>query len=654
MANQEPFEDGFNLRAIIAALFIGFVILPGAIYLGLMTGGGLGSAAQWVTLILFIEVAKRSFVTLKRQEIYIIYLVCGILVAPGLVMGAASLVLQGGAFSEKIWQQYLVQSPFAKAYGLTEHIPHWIIPPAGSECLIKRTFFDKAWLFPIGLLIFHHILFRFNFFGLGYVLFRLTSDREKLSFPMAPVAAEGATALADASAKKESWRWRVFSIGAMIGAAYGAIYIIIPTLTGVVAAKPLMLIPIPWIDFTDRLGSFLPTAMLGIMTDLTFLFMGFLLPFWVVVGLFTGSIGAKVIISPILYRYTNIMHTWKPGMAVIPTNVSTQMDLWISVTIGVGLVVALVGIYKLIASGFRERKNRAAPQKLPEGRGDMPVWLALGIWAVSTTFYVVVCHRLVPDFPLWIFAFFGFILTPLLSYMSARMFGITGSASGIAFPMVREGSLILGSRMSNYSGAGVWFAPLPYFNHGLYTQRFKELELTRTKFTSWYKAEFAALGIMLLCSFIYWSVIWRMAPIPSTTYPFVNRMWPMSAIFSSLWATSTIKGGVSWMLDAIKVKYILGGLGGGFLLYSLISFLNWPIAFFYGIIGGISFLPHQAIPMFIGALLGRYYLSKKFGEKTWKSYAPILLAGYACGAGLLGMISAALALIAKVVTPLVF
>ncbi len=311
MANQEPFEDGFNLKAIAAALFIGFVILPGAIYLGLMTGGGLGSAAQWVTLILFIEIAKRSFVTLKRQEIYIIYLVCGILVAPGLVMGAASLVLQGGAFSEKIWQQYLVQSPFAKAYGLTEHIPDWIIPPAGSECLVKRTFFDKAWLLPIGLLIFHHILFRFNFFGLGYVLFRLTSDREKLSFPMAPVAAEGATALADASAKKESWRWRVFSIGAMIGAAYGAIYIIIPTLTGVVAAKPLMLIPIPWIDFTDRLGSFLPTAMLGIMTDLTFLFMGFLLPFWVVVGLFTGSIGAKVIVSPILYRYTNIMHTWK-------------------------------------------------------------------------------------------------------------------------------------------------------------------------------------------------------------------------------------------------------------------------------------------------------------------------------------------------------
>ena len=49
----------------------------------------------------------------------------------------------------------------------------------------------------------------------------MTSDVERLPFPMAPVQAAGATALAEAGSKEESWRWRVFSIGAMMGLIFG-------------------------------------------------------------------------------------------------------------------------------------------------------------------------------------------------------------------------------------------------------------------------------------------------------------------------------------------------------------------------------------------------------------------------------------------------
>ncbi|HPP11240.1 MAG TPA: hypothetical protein PKW42_00755, partial [bacterium] len=113
---QEPFVDGFNFKTILAALFIGFIMLPGSIYLALITGGGLGGAAQWVTVILLVEIAKRSFVQLKRQEVYIVYILAGSLVSAGLVLGAAGLTLQGGAFSDLIWKQYLVQSPYAKSF----------------------------------------------------------------------------------------------------------------------------------------------------------------------------------------------------------------------------------------------------------------------------------------------------------------------------------------------------------------------------------------------------------------------------------------------------------------------------------------------------------------------------------------------------------
>ena len=42
--------------------------MPGAIYLGLVTGMSMAGGAEWVTLILFIEMAKRTFVYLRTQE----------------------------------------------------------------------------------------------------------------------------------------------------------------------------------------------------------------------------------------------------------------------------------------------------------------------------------------------------------------------------------------------------------------------------------------------------------------------------------------------------------------------------------------------------------------------------------------------------------
>ena len=75
------------------------------------------------------------------------------------------------------------------------------------------------------MIVLGQILGRIDRFGLGYVLFRITSDVEKLPFPMAPVGALGVTALADSSAsgtgEAPGWRWRVFSIGGMIGLVFG-------------------------------------------------------------------------------------------------------------------------------------------------------------------------------------------------------------------------------------------------------------------------------------------------------------------------------------------------------------------------------------------------------------------------------------------------
>src|SRR5438105_2412977 len=73
------YEEGWTSRTFVGLLFVAFVMLPGALYLGLVSGGELQGASEWVTIVLFAEVARRSFMPLKRQEIYVLFYVASAL-----------------------------------------------------------------------------------------------------------------------------------------------------------------------------------------------------------------------------------------------------------------------------------------------------------------------------------------------------------------------------------------------------------------------------------------------------------------------------------------------------------------------------------------------------------------------------------------------
>ena len=649
---KEPFQSGLSLKTIAASFFVAVVMLPGTIYLGLMAGQSIGGAAQWVTMILFLEITKRSLVRMSKQEIYMIHNMVSATMSAGVVLGAATLTLPGGIFSSFIWNAYLIESPYAESFGLSKYIPTWAVPPAGSEALAARTFLHRDWLIPGVLLIVHMFLSKGSFFSLSYAIYRYLSDVEKLPFPMAPVAAQGAMALADSSEGKETWRWKFFSSGAIIGMVFAVVYIVIPTVTGTLMTKPFMLLPIPFYDATSQIGGILPTAMVGITFDLANLFVGFVLPIWVVIGMAAGSVLAGVVANPLIYKYTGIFTSWRPGMGAIPTHITTRMDFWIAFSAGMGAVVAFVGIGKMLRVLLKAESKRAL-RKPPPGRGDIPIWSALLIYIAITATYVWLVHLLVPDFPVWISCVFGFVLSPLFTFVSSLMFGITGVPTGISFPYLRELSIIY----SGYRGAGIWFAPLPLHNYGTAAQDYRELELTRTKFSSWLKVTFIALCVSTVFSFIFWHLIWRMGPIPSSMYPYVEKMWPMSATFKCLWATTTLKGGSTWMIEAItKPNFILAGAGTTAILYALLSAFKCPLSFFFGVVAGIDIFPHLVLPMLIGALLARFCLSKKLGgyEVFQRKYAPVLLAGFGCGMGLVGMFSIGMVLISKVVIPLIF
>jgi hypothetical protein len=180
------------------------------------------------------------------------------------------------------------------------------------------------------------------------------------------------------------------------------------------------------------------------------------------------------------------------------------------------------------------------------------------------------------------------------------------------------------------------------------------VELTGTKFTSIIKLELLMLLILPIASILYWGFLWHTSSIPSAQFPYAQKMWPISAVSFSIWTQINNKGGATWILHAIKAPVIFSGLGVGMILYLITMAFKLPVLFFYGFMGGASQFPHNTIPTFIGALLSRFYFAKRFGAERWSLYAPVLLAGFFCGIGLMGMAAIAVALIAKTINYLPF
>ena len=639
------FQEGFNWTTLMGTAFIATIMIPGAIYMGLLAGeANIGPAAQWVTVILFIEAARRAQQNLNRAEIFILFFMAGI---------AMSM-----PFTGLLWNQYYIQSEAAQANGIAELLPTWFAPPADSPTYSTRTFLHPHWLPVIGLVLFQSFFSQLKNMVLGYGLFRLTSDIERLPFPMAPVGAQGIMALAEDVGDREggetSWRWRVFSIGGAIGLAFGAIYLGMPTISEMLAGEPIVILEIPWTDFSEKTQYYLPAVATGLTWDLTPLLTGMVLPFFAVVGTFSGLI-VTFIANPVLYE-VGILQSWIPGDNTVQTVFKNNVDFYLSFQIGVSLAVAYFGIREVFKLIGRQRKASAEKgfmhhwnSTVPEGRGDIRPSLIFYCYIVVTFIYIGVCGYLIDWHPgvMIVLVFFGFIYTPLISYVTARLEGIAGQI--VEIPMIKEASFIL----SGYTGVAIWFLPVPVANFGQMTVLYRQAELTGTKFSSIWKAVLFLFPVIIVSGMLFASFIWGLAEVPSVSYPFAETMWELMALNRSIIYSSTL-GEYSIFEDALNFSYIGAGGFFGILLFMIMSGLGAPVFLTYGVVRGLGqSLPHIIIPEFIGALLGRYYFQKRLGLK-WRQYIPVVVAGYACGLGLITTVCVGFRFLSKAAISLPF
>ena len=649
MEVPSTFEDGFNWTSLLGAVFVALLMVPGAIYMGLLAGiDSIGSASQWVTVILFIEVAKRAQKNLKRAEIFVLFFMAG--------------SAMGLPFNGLLWNQFFIRSDAAIATGIAADLPIWFAPAVDSASYSLRTFFHLDWLPVIGMVIFGTFFGTLSSTILGYGLFRVASDVEKLPFPMAPIGAQGVMALAEDADEKDlqqsegKWRWRVFSIGGALGLAFGAVYLLLPTLTGALTGEPITVFPIPFSDFTPQTGNYLSAVATGISWDFGNIIFGMVLPFFAMVGAFVGLLSTFVL-NPVLYN-VGILKSWTPGENTISTLYLNNIDFYFSFQIGIAIAIAVGGLWQVFKSLrasrlARQESSATLPRPsagaVPEGRGDIQTWLILLVYFAVTITYILVSGWLID----WhrgvmiVLFFLGFVYTPLISYVTARLEGMVGQV--VEVPFIREAALIL----SGYSGVAVWFLPIPMANYGSMTVFYRQCELTGTKFTGIWKTQVVLFPIILISSIFFMNFIWSLNEVPSAVYPFADEMWKLHAENACIMFSSTL-GEYSIFEDAFRFVYIVAGTTFGGILFGVMSLLGAPVLLTYGVVRGLGqTTPHAVIPQFIGALIGRYYFKRKLGLR-WRQYIPVVSAGFACGMGLITTVGVGITFLSKAAIPLPF
>lgn len=670
----DTYEDGFGWTTVFGIFFCGLIMMPGAIYLGLMTGGNIGSAASWVTVILFGEVARRSMKTMSKGNLVV-------LLHAANVMMAANILFPGGPFGQVVYRAYLVSSEAIRDMGMRDAFPAWFCPKPDSIAITERLLFHKDWWPAIALTLFIVLIALIKKYTLGYFFFRLCSDVEKLPFPMAPIAAQGALALAESDAKSETLdaeeqvdaeghktysKWRIFTLGSVLGLAFGALQIGVPAISGLFLDKPLFLIPQPFVDTTTLTEPILPATPTGMVLDLGIVLLGFVLPFWAVIGTFCAIV-LTALANPVL-QHVGILAQWQMGMNTVNTRFVNGIDFWMSFGIGTAAGIALISIFQTAHSMIKKaRETKAQGRELDQrhdevghlwttpdmGRGDYPMWLALLGYVAAAGAMVTVCHLLVPGI-LPFLLIFAFVYSPFISYVNARLLGISGQR--VEIPFIREGAFIL----SGCQKVDIWLAPVPIENYGYQAQAFRVNELTGVNFRSLIKAELVAVPVLFILSLVFWAFIWKSDAIPSDIYPAAQINWELTAkqnalMFSSTFVPEGNTAGEHRFADtefakAIHPKYIAAGAGLTVVLFTVFSVFGLPVMLIYGMIRGFGQLPHVLVLEVVGAMLGRFYFQKKFGSNNFLRMAPTLLAGYFTGVGLVGMSTVALILIKNAVS----
>ncbi len=604
---EKPLKKGLTWRVILTIIYAAIVFQPVAIWLEWVSGVVIALAIEYTVLLFASTLADFSGKPLSRQEAFIIYATTG------------TVVLESIFAKIFIYNYYKSRySPPAHAFGLTEVIPNWFVPPAGVTTLL-----DPRWITPILLWVFFFgVLSKLADVSLGYMFHRVYLAEEKLPFPSQRVWAAACITVAEKA--KMPRQLKVFTLSAIVGMVYGVILYGFPYVLGT------SVLPIPWIDWTGTIQNFLPGAAIGIATPLSIFTLGFIIPWTVIVSMLMGGIAIYVI-----GNYLAVSHQafpWTSDMSLETIRWQSQQNVWASPMIGLSIAAGVIPLILGRKYILRAFKRSSGPKEALEGKGAMPTWLPFVVFVAAAGGSVVISHILAPDFPIWAFIALALGWTLLANIISGRALGEAGLEFNV--PYVREGTyLALG-----YQGVNAWFAPIYVGATGVgWIGGFAGATFTGTSKRDYIMAYILAVPLAYIVSFIAVQAFWSIAPIPSEAYPWTAADWPVRSLFDLLWIKNP--------LSILSPYWILISFIIGVMVALSCSIFKVPFVLIAFSLGMGQLIPFT-VSTFVGGVIGQL-LMRKLGKEWWDEYKAVIVAGIGLGEGVVVAISAAIMLIMK-------
>lgn len=638
MSETEPirFKSGITWRSILAVVLSAVVMMPISLYLSLISGTTLASAAVFLNVILFTELSRLMGSPLSTQEVFVIYS------GSGLATGAIP-------FLEMVYRAYYVSSPITWSFidplthkPLPELIPSWYAP---SSSIAKglRTLFNPAFVFPILIssLIPGGTLWIVAEIALTLICAQVYLEVEPLEFPFALPSVQ----LIETLSQRDEKRVQIFVLSAFIGLFYGILLYGIPTVYFGLFNLSFQLIPFPWIDFTTGfygIERIMPGACFGIATDILTFASGFLLPLNITVYMLIGSLlvwvfGNNLALTIFRNYFPEWSSEWTPGMNLALVYQRSYLRVWIFPFVGATLAITALEIIKGRKFFIKAIKSLSKLSSTAKSAGYPSIKTLLFMYLGSTLAGVAVFQWLVPDYPLWLSFLLSVVGSLFLALISTRAVGETGYALTVSTSNLWQ----LATLAINYQGIGPWLVAPVMGGTAVpgWVQTMKVAYLTETKPTDFFKIYLLAVLLTNVFSFIYVSFFWTLAPIPSSIYPWTLIQWPVNAISQSMWATRKILARYEPLLISFVGFLLLGGTGS--LLSKFVGVPFSPVSLLIGMMTP----PPGIVALFLGSLASKI-IQRKQGD-WWLNYRSVIVAGLIAGQGIVAGIAAAIVVLLR-------
>lgn len=600
------------------------IFIPVSCYLNLTVGatGGAATTAAIVIIIVFGEITRYFGKPLTKQELFVMFAVISFVTATT------------PPFYWLIWRAWYARHPvfqqvFLLGKPISELIPSWFVPQ-DMHLQESRTFFQSEWILPLlinssmVLLTFLQSISLALLFGYTFV------EVERLEFPMGQVEASLISTLSER--REQQLRVFVFAIGA--GAVLGAL-VYAPHIVG----API--VPLPWADFTPWLQDYIPGAIIGLSTDPTIYATGMVAPLNVAICVLASSFALYVVMNNLFLRvFTGVFPEWVheffSGMKIGTLWYRSYLRIWLPIQFGFTVGMALFYILIVRKEIARSLKLLAsAPKEKGSGETVFPsLYLVVALFLTSSFASLALFVYLVPEYSVIVAAVVSLGYTFLAALIASRTLAIGAVTPVISWPW----RIVTAS--TGYKGFTAWdFTPaIGGYDSATIAQSIKVAYLTETKPMDYIKLLSVGYVIALFLGLVFYDFFWRIAPIPSSVYPYTMVFWPQYMLEVLLFSTGQIEISPQVLIASIVIAMAIvaaeRGLGKFGIPFSAI-----------GIMIGIFQIPPAAIAFLIGSIVSRKVMPRIWS--AWREQLYMVMGGVIAGLSISVGIGIATSLLSK-------